>query len=309
MRELPIARFRRNGELAQRLSVVRSVPRYARGAGRFAVNELLTGATAAYQLRRSGVALMIRHATSDTWVFREVFAEGMYEEALSLVDRGGSPTILDLGAHVGMFSARAAAAHPRARIVAVEPDRLNLSVLREVFARNSAPARGWTLVEGCAALADGTAVLVEDGSYVSRVDAVGHPPPGFEERGERSLVEVPAIDAFALMEGADLVKMDIEGSEWAILESPRLGEVRVRHLFLEYHAWACPRPDARAYAIELLESTGFEPVNAPPLQEHQGVLLATRSQAPGVHTPTGSEFASYEDRSGPDAARPRRSPP
>jgi hypothetical protein len=71
--------------------------------------------------------------------------------------------------------------------------------------------------------------------------------------------------------------MDIEGSEWPILEDPRLGDASVQHFFLEYHGWACPRPDPRAYAIELLERAGFTLVHAPPAEEHQGVLLASRS--------------------------------
>jgi hypothetical protein len=118
---------------------------------------------------------------------------------------------------------------------------------------------------------------VEDASYVSHDESVGHPPPGFEARLERSITEVPAVDAFPLMDGAELVKMDIEGSEWPILEDPRLREAAVRHLVVEYHGWACPRPDPRAYAIELLERAGFTLVQAPPAEEHQGVLLATRA--------------------------------
>jgi FkbM family methyltransferase len=175
-----------------------------------------------------------------------------------------------------MFSVRAAAKFPRARLAAVEPDRLNLRVLREVIERNRAGAGEWTLVAGCAATRDGTVRLVEDGSYVSHVDGVGHPPPGFEANLERQTVDVPAIDALPLIDGADLVKMDIEGSEWAILEDPRLSDVHVRHLFLEYHGWACAAADPRAHAIELLERGGFTVVHAPDAEEHQGALVASR---------------------------------
>ena len=66
MSELPVARFRRTGELGERLAVVRAAARLVRGAGRFAANELLTGATAAYRLRGSKLELMVRHASSDS---------------------------------------------------------------------------------------------------------------------------------------------------------------------------------------------------------------------------------------------------
>jgi FkbM family methyltransferase len=274
--DLPIVRFRRDCELRQRVDVVRGAPRWSKGALRFGVNELLTGATAAYALRRGDLEVMIRHASSDTWVFREVFLDGLYDQALGLLAGSKSPKIVDLGAHVGLFSVRAAASHPGARIVAVEPDRLNLRVLREVLERNARSSHEWTLVEACAATQAGTARLVEDASYVSHAESVGHPPAGFEAQPERSVTEVPAIDALPLIDGAELVKMDIEGSEWAILEDPRLPGASVQHLFLEYHSWACPRPDPRAYAIELVERAGFSLMHAPPAEEHQGVLLATR---------------------------------
>src|SRR3954454_21604407 len=93
----------------------------------------------------------VRHWMLETWVIREVFLEGLYEQALSLVAGSPSPKIADLGAHVGMFSLRAAAACPGARLVAVEPDPVNLRVLRDVFARNAHPSRDWAIVEGCAA--------------------------------------------------------------------------------------------------------------------------------------------------------------
>jgi hypothetical protein len=146
-----------------------------------------------------------------------------------------------------------------------------------VFARNARPSREWAIVEGCAATQNGTAAFVEDASYVSHVESVGHPPRGFEARVERTRIEVPAVDVFPLIEGADLVKMDIEGSEWPILESPRLRETGFRNLFLEYHGWATGHHDARAHAIELIERAGFSLVDAPPAEEHQGVLLATRA--------------------------------
>jgi FkbM family methyltransferase len=273
----PILRFRRAGELRQRLSVVRGARRWSRGTLRFGLNEFLTGSTASYTLRQRDLEVVIRHGSSDTWVFREVFLEGLYDDALALIAASPSPKIVDLGAHVGMFSVRAAANHPRARIVAVEPDRLNLRVLREMLERNAASSCEWTLVEACAATHPGTVRLVEDGSYVSRVEDVGDPPSGFEARPERSTTGVPAIDVLPLIEGADLVKMDIEGSEWPILEDERLRDSNVAHIFLEYHRWACPHPDPRAYAIELLERAGFTLVHAPPAGEHQGVLLASRA--------------------------------
>ena len=45
----------------------------------------------------------------------------------------------------------------------------------------------------------------------------------------------PRVDVFPYLAAADLVKIDIEGSEWEILADARFAGIAARVLVLEYH--------------------------------------------------------------------------
>ena len=87
-------------------------------------------------------------------------------------------------------------------------------------------------------------------------------------------ISVPIVDVFAYLRQADLVKMDIEGSEWPILADARLGELDALVIVLEYHRDACPYPDAREAAVRFLADGGFTTyeTDAPHRPDGTGVL-------------------------------------
>jgi FkbM family methyltransferase len=254
-----ISRVRRRpvGELRAQWGIVRGSRRSLRNPVGFALRELIGGCSVAtYRLRRSPTRIVIRHGTSDTKVFHEIFNEGDYDALL--FDLGGTPRapkIVDLGAHVGLFCARATAAYPDGLVTAVEPDTRNLAVLHRCADLNAARQR-WTIVEAGAHVRRGTTTLIEDGSWVSRLEAVGTPPRGLEGTAPRQ-VQIPTVDALELMDGADFVKMDIEGSEWALLDDPRFREIDARRVCIEYHAWGLPHGDAHAAATARLAEAGY----------------------------------------------------
>lgn len=74
-------------------------------------------------------------------------------------------------------------AHPKACITAVESDRRNLKPLHRCANLNGASGRS-TIVEA-APTSEGTTRLIEDGSWVSRVEGIGAPPAGLD-RGTRA---------------------------------------------------------------------------------------------------------------------------
>jgi hypothetical protein len=88
-------------------------------------------------------------------------------------------------------------------------------------------------------------------------------------------VEVPMVDVMPRLADADLVKIDIEGGEWALLADPRFAEARA--VVLEYHPYGCPTDDPRRSAHELLHAHGFEvtPLFYEP-DNGVGMLWATR---------------------------------
>jgi FkbM family methyltransferase len=228
--------------------VARLIAALTRGAlfrerARFVACEL-AGArrTACYRLRASGVAVFLRHRTPDLDVLSEVFLDADYEPPPELAALAPA-RILDLGANIGLFGAWALGRWPAAAVDAYEPDPANASVHRRTVAAN--PGRRWTLHEAAAATAAGELRLAGGGFATSaQVDGGAGGEP------------VPAVDALPAMAAADLVKIDIEGGEWALLADPRL-----RHaapvLVLEYHPHLAPGPDARAAALALLDRAGY----------------------------------------------------
>jgi FkbM family methyltransferase len=230
---------------------------------RFVARELRGRRSASrYRLRDSGLFVVIRHGTPDLATLDEVFYQRQYEQPAFVLDRlGPSPRILDLGANIGLFGLLITASHPSAQITAVEPDPENADVLRRVRALNKLD---WKVVEAVAAARSGTVSFASGHFSLSRV----------EDRPE--LPQVEAVDAFAYLADADLAKIDIEGSEWDLLASPRLSKEGPRALVLEYHPYLAPGGDPEHVVVRLLEAAGYQTGEIRPTAAGHGIVWAWR---------------------------------
>jgi FkbM family methyltransferase len=203
--------------------------------------------TFVYRLRENGLRVAIRHGTGDVVTLGEVFHEHDYrppaevEQRLTRVGR-----IVDLGANVGLFGAFAAARWPQAEILAFEPDPANAEVHARTIALNGLQAR-WTLVRSAAGASSGRARFLAGGVALSRLAG----------EGDEGDIEVELRDVLPELAGADLVKMDIEGGEWAILCDPRFRARPPRALVLEYHPRFCAGGDPREAAESALAGAGL----------------------------------------------------
>jgi FkbM family methyltransferase len=202
-------------------------------------------APAAYRLRGSGAVVFVRHRTPDVAALGEVFYERQYEPpgpvAKMLDGFGDRLRILDLGANVGFFGVFAMERFPGAQLTAVEPDPANVRLLKRTMEAN---AWGWNVVQAAATNADGEIGFAAGRFTTSRIE------PGGDL--------VPAVDAFPLLDHADLAKIDIEGGEWAILADSRLASIASAAIVLEYHPYLCPENDALGYASARLASSGYD---------------------------------------------------
>jgi FkbM family methyltransferase len=248
LREATLVRSALRWRWVTRLASVRALAAMVEPSARFATREL-RGARGAslYRVRGVGARIVLRHNSSDVWTLNEIFHDRSYDPPRPVADRLRSlkrpPRVLDLGANVGMYGALVHARYPGAIIVAFEPDPGNAAVHRRCMALNGSPA-GWRLVEACAASEDGNRMFAALGGDESRVTVDGGGLP------------VPARDVLPEMERADLVKMDIEGSEWELLADPRFG--RAPALVLEYHPHFCPSGDPHGEAERLLTRAGYQ---------------------------------------------------
>jgi len=224
--------------------------RCVRQSGRFVARELARSKTEhLYRLRQNGLRVSIRHGTGDIVTLGELFHETFYVPDAE-IDRqlGNVSRIVDLGANIGLFGAFAAARWPGARIDAYEPDPGNADVHERTIAANHLGER-WRLVRAAAGNQDGTA------SFAAGAAALSHLVD--EDKKGSDVLTVAVRDVLDDLAEADLVKMDIEGGEWAILGDDRFLERPPRVIVLEYHPRLCPSPDPRRAVEERLEQAGL----------------------------------------------------
>jgi FkbM family methyltransferase len=253
---------------ARALTVVRDRSRFLRG-------QLAGRGTARYELRRRPGVFHLRHGSGDVAILNKIFARdpalSSYEPpppVAARLDAARAPRILDVGANIGLFGVYALGRWPDARITSFEPDPDNFRVLDLTVGANQREG-SWDDVPVAVSNADGELRFAPGDGAKSHLS-----PTAPDER----TITVPAVDFFdRLGEGVDLVKMDIEGGEWQILADPRLATAPVRVIRLEWHTLLCPRDDARAAAIDLLEAAGFaNVVDGDRRHPRNGVLWAWR---------------------------------
>jgi FkbM family methyltransferase len=251
---------------ALRASLVRERRRFAR-------NELRArDVTAGYTLRTGGRPVVIRHHSSDVMILDEIFGAHEYDPPPGVVDALAdvpAPRILDLGANVGLFGVWALDRWPGAHVHGYEPDPDNAAIHRRTMELNAAGER-WSLSQAFAACANGRIRFAGGTGSASRAAALAEDDPAVS-------IEVEARDVFADLAASDLVKIDIEGGEWELLQDARFRELRARAVFVEYHPFGAPTDDPGAEAERLVRAAGFEARHDPkPLTPGWGVVWGWR---------------------------------
>jgi FkbM family methyltransferase len=183
--------------------------------------------------------------------------------------------VVDLGAHKGYFGAYASVHGARA-VVAYEPERGNLDVLKPTAAAYRGPGVTWTVYAAAVDARAGTADLHVMGASWGHALA---PPPEFAEHevGVEAVAVVALADvlagAVALAGGGRVVvKINIEGAECsAVLGTPPAAWNEVDELLVETHPWASC--DATALAAHL------EPAGLSRAESSHPAVLRMRREA------------------------------
>ena len=204
-------------------------------------------------------------------LFQEIWIDRCY--APWPLRLGPDDTVIDIGAHVGVFTVWAATQYPASRIVAVEPLPDSFAVLR----KNCQDSRLTTvdLLQSACGSRTGTAQLYSRGptsmNTLYTIDALGS--------SFRALSNVPVISLDDLLERfqierPSLLKLDCEGAEYEILMNASDTTLRrLRHIVMEYHIGLNSQsPQALA---RFLNEKGFETVILPPRSEEDGYLYAS----------------------------------
>jgi FkbM family methyltransferase len=205
---------------------------------------------ARYRLRRSRKIIFLRHRSGDIEIFRKFFLYRYYEfpepVLVQLHSLRRRLRVLDLGANIGLFGIHAVQTFPVAQITSLEPDPLNAEVIERVIRANELESV-WHVVRVAAAAKDGSAQFLVGRKNLSRVT---------RDSGTSTL-KMPLIDVLPYLKEVDLAKINIEGSEWEILQDERFKKCAPNALVLEYHRIDNPDRDIHGLATALLREAGF----------------------------------------------------
>ncbi|MBI5753899.1 FkbM family methyltransferase [Candidatus Peregrinibacteria bacterium] len=188
-------------------------------------------------------------------VFNEIFQEREYKILESVIAKAKSP-IIDIGAHVGMFSVYCAVLNPKMQIFAYEPDEANFAAMKENLKLNG--VKNVTMKNVAVGAEIGQRIL-----YVSK-DSHNHSLLGAEAAGdfsgEEKMVNVVTLERILeqnRLASVGLVKMDCEGAEFEILEnlSDEVFDV-VENFYVECHRYTYEMNPSKLQ--EIFKKYGFK---------------------------------------------------
>jgi FkbM family methyltransferase len=227
-----------------------------------------------YRIRlRNGLELKCEGRTRDFQMLDEVFVKRIYESVLGFVRPGD--VVVDVGANIGLFSL--AAALKGATVHSYEPLPRNYQILCDNVSLNRC---------GDKIVLHDVAISYEKGFmdlYVTEADtagATGYPAvhPEYYENGRmRDSVRKVSVACTTLAEvlqdnidTCDVLKVDCEGAEYAILEHASAATLRpIVRMIVEYHHY--PGKNI-SHIAEKLRLNGFQITLMPEIS----LLLASR---------------------------------
>ena len=178
----------------------------------------------------------------DTWSFLWQYHEIFYKQSYHFKTSKTNPLIIDCGSNIGLSILYFKNIYPESRIIAFEADQ-------DVFMTLIDNTRGFDGVEY-----NQKAIWIHDGGIFLERD--------FVDGGritEHSEHAVPSVRLKALLEQydqIDMLKIDIEGAEYDLIEDCRDVLFKVRCLFVEIHCFAGQRQQL-SRVLQTLEGNGF----------------------------------------------------
>jgi len=209
-------------------------------------------------LLKTGVCIKVK-SLADWVIYTDIFADNEYDIAIQAAvaqKPTGTPLkVLDIGANVGFFSLRVAHLMTQTendagnfRITCIEGCPTTYAQLVQRLGASPALQGRHHAVHGLAGKLEGAARIA---------DSANHAMTSLFAHDSAEGIEVPFINLNTLVppgDSIDLIKCDIEGSEWDVMQN--YGELlrRTRVAVFEFHHDKCDRSACQ----ERLRSLGFD---------------------------------------------------
>jgi FkbM family methyltransferase len=187
-----------------------------------------------------GKTVVLPDSASYLFMKGEIFRAGIYK----FRSVGQSPFIIDGGANIGLATIYFKTQYPSARVIAFEAD----PYIAGFFRKNVFESFGLNQVE-----------LVERALW-SETTSLQFSPDRADAGRVGSSVESLMIQTDVLSRhlktDVDLLKLDIEGAEWEVLQECSASLSLVRNIFVEYHSFV-GRKQELSGILEILGNAGF----------------------------------------------------
>jgi len=213
----------------------------------------------------NGYQLLMRRQTRlarDYGTAYEVFVGQPYNVSVPDVR-----TIVDLGANVGYSALYFAIRHRLATIYAFGPHPAHFSGAKKLISANSLGGR-ITLIHAAAGL------IAVRFCFPTTIPA--------RRSWMRAAMAVPAVDLFSwcrTIGKIDLLKIDIDGDEYALLSDPRFRDLDCENI-VEWHSTP-EKEDAAGWCRTALRAAGYAPMveSSVPEKSDAGIIHALKSSA------------------------------
>ena len=177
----------------------------------------------------------------DSWSFLWQYHDIFFRRSYEFKAKSASPTIIDCGGNVGTSILFFKTIYPLSSIVCFEADPNVFQVLK----KNVNHLEGVTLFQKAVwNHNDGIRMQLDnaDGAHAS-------------SEGQE-IASVRLKDILQSYEAVDLLKIDIEGAEFEVLEDVKNDLAHVERLFIEVHTFA-NEPQEVSNILEIVENAGF----------------------------------------------------
>lgn len=178
---------------------------------------------------RNGTRYTVRGGASDIGKINSIYIRKDYHENLDRIGTGS--IVIDIGAHIGVFSLFAVTMAKDVTVYSYEPSDENFSLLKQNVVLNNAQDNVHAFNMGVSG-AGGRRKLFINRSNPGANSIV-------RETGESVIVETVSLkDIFDMnaLERCDFLKMDSEGMEYEIFYSTREEYLaRIKSIMMEYH--------------------------------------------------------------------------
>ena len=192
------------------------------------------------------------NSEADKSVFYEIFEARDYK-ILDEIMKNAKWPILDLGAHIGLFSLYASVLNPLVKILTFEPEENNFGSLKKNFKLNKINN----------VIAKNVAVSSKEGEVVLNLseDSHNHSLVQVDDYfiGEKKVqcTTLEKIFEKNRVEKCTLIKMDVEGAEFDILENlPSEIFSKIQNFYIEYHEYSSEMNPQKL--IQILQKNGFK---------------------------------------------------